>query len=84
VTPEQLPAVRDEYVAKQEALSGGGSQIKQARCRATAAREAYLTAARKLSKSREGAAKSWKPPWRRTAPLNWPCQVPRRAGTVGR
>jgi DNA repair protein RecN (Recombination protein N) len=57
VTPDGLPALRDEYVAKQEALSGGGSQIKLAETRATAARDAYLTAARKLSKSREGAAK---------------------------
>jgi DNA repair protein RecN (Recombination protein N) len=56
-TPEQLPAVRDEYVAKLEALTGGGSQIKQAETKAAAAREAYLAAARKLSKSREGAAK---------------------------
>jgi len=57
VTPEQLPALRDEYIAKQEALAGGGSQIKQAEAKAAAARDAYLTAARKLSKSREGAAK---------------------------
>ena len=57
VTPEQLPALRDEYVAKQEALTGGGSQISRAETKAAAAREAYLTAARKLSKSREGAAK---------------------------
>ena len=57
VTPDQLPAIRDEYVAKQEALTGGGGQIRQAESKAAAAREAYLTAARKLSKSREGAAK---------------------------
>jgi DNA repair protein RecN (Recombination protein N) len=57
VTPEQLPAVRDEYVAKQEALTSGGGQIKQAETKAAAAREGYLTAARKLSKAREGAAK---------------------------
>jgi DNA repair protein RecN (Recombination protein N) len=57
VTPEQLPAIRDEYVAKQEALTGGGSQISRAETRAAAARDAYLTAARKLSKSREGAAR---------------------------
>jgi DNA repair protein RecN (Recombination protein N) len=57
VTPEQLPALRDEYAAKQEALTGGGSQIKQALARAATARDAYLAAARKLSKAREGAAK---------------------------
>lgn len=57
VTPEQLPAIRDDYAAKEEALTGGGSQISRAEATAAAARTAYLTAARKLSKSREGAAR---------------------------
>ena len=57
VTPDQLPAVRDDYVAKQQALTEGGSQIKKAEARIAAAREAYLAAARKLSKSREGVAR---------------------------
>jgi DNA repair protein RecN (Recombination protein N) len=57
VMPDQLPAVRDDYVAKQQALTEGGSQIKKAETRVAASREAYLTAARKLSKSREGAAR---------------------------
>ena len=57
VTPDQLPALRDEYAAKQDALSAGGGQMKQAEAKVAATREAYLTAARKLSKSREGAAK---------------------------
>lgn len=57
VTPDELPRVRDEYVTKQEALAGGGNQIKAAEAKVTAAREAYLTAAKKLSKAREGAAK---------------------------
>jgi DNA repair protein RecN (Recombination protein N) len=57
VTTEQLPALRDEYLAKQDALSAGGGQMKQAQTRVAATREAYLTAARKLSKSREGAAR---------------------------
>jgi len=57
VTTEQLPALRDEYLAKQEALSAGGGQMKQAQTRVATTREAYLTAARKLSKSREGAAR---------------------------
>jgi DNA repair protein RecN (Recombination protein N) len=56
-TPDQLPALRDEYAAKQDALSAGGGQMKQAEAKVAATREAYLTAARKLSKSREGAAK---------------------------
>ncbi len=57
VTPDQLPAVRDDYVARQQALTEGGSQIKKAQARVAATREAYLTAARKLSKAREGAAR---------------------------
>jgi DNA repair protein RecN (Recombination protein N) len=57
VTPDQLPALRDEYAAKQDALSAGGGQMKQAEAKVAATREAYLTAARKLSKSREGAAR---------------------------
>jgi DNA repair protein RecN (Recombination protein N) len=57
VTPEQLPAIRDDYVARQEALVSGGDQIKKAQGRAAAAHDAYLAAARKLSKARAGAAK---------------------------
>ena len=57
VTPDQLPAVRDDYAARQQALTEGGSQIKKAQARVAAAREAYLAAARKLSKSREGVAR---------------------------
>ena len=57
VPPDQLPAVRDDYVARQQALTEGGSQIKKAETRVTAAHEAYLTAARKLSKARAGAAR---------------------------
>jgi DNA repair protein RecN (Recombination protein N) len=57
VTPDRLPALRDEFAAKQAALTQGGSQIKQAETKVAAARDAYLAAARKLSKSREGAAK---------------------------
>jgi DNA repair protein RecN (Recombination protein N) len=57
VTPDALPGLRDEYVAKQDALTTGGSQIRQAERRVAATRDAYLTAARKLSKAREGAAR---------------------------
>ena len=57
VLPDQLPGLRDEYAAKQEALTSGGNQIKKAEAKVSTARDAYLTAARKLSKSREGAAK---------------------------
>ena len=57
VTPDQLPATRDAYAAKQQALISGGDQIARAQARMAAAHQAYLTAARKLSKSREGAAR---------------------------
>jgi DNA repair protein RecN (Recombination protein N) len=57
VMPDRLPIIRDEYVAKLEALRAGGSQIKQAQARVATARDAYLAAARKLSKAREGAAR---------------------------
>lgn len=57
VLPDALPKLRDEFAAKQEALVSGGNQIEKAAAKAAAAREAYLTAACKLSKSREGAAK---------------------------
>jgi DNA repair protein RecN (Recombination protein N) len=56
VTPDRLPAIRDDYVAKQQALSEGGSQIKQAEIRVAATREAYLAAAGKWTKARTGCA----------------------------
>jgi DNA repair protein RecN (Recombination protein N) len=57
VTTDALPGLRDEFAAKQEALVTGGSQIMKAQAKVAAARDAYLVAARKLSKAREGAAK---------------------------
>src|ERR1700761_5088055 len=57
VTPDQLPATRDAYVARQDALVSGGDQIRKAGGRVAATREAYLASARKLSKARAGAAK---------------------------
>jgi DNA repair protein RecN (Recombination protein N) len=57
VTPDQLSATRDDYVARQQALTSGGDQIKKAEARVTATRDAYLAAARKLSKARAGAAR---------------------------
>jgi DNA repair protein RecN (Recombination protein N) len=57
VATEGLPGLRDEFAAKQDALVSGGSQIMKAQVTVVAARDAYLAAARKLSKAREGAAK---------------------------
>ena len=57
VTPDQLPAIRDDYIAKQDALVSGGDQIKKAEARVAVARDSYLAAARKLSRARAGVAK---------------------------
>ena len=57
VTPEGLPALSDEFTAKQDALADGGGQINRAQAAVAAAREAYLVTARKLSKAREQAAR---------------------------
>ncbi len=57
VPPDRLPALCDEFAAKLSAITQGGGQVKQAEKAVAAARDAYLEAARKLSKAREGAAK---------------------------
>ncbi|HVV27600.1 MAG TPA: DNA repair protein RecN [Rhizomicrobium sp.] len=57
VTPEELPKTRDDFLARRDALAAGGSQIRQAEAQLAAARDAYLTAARQLSKAREAAAR---------------------------
>jgi DNA repair protein RecN (Recombination protein N) len=57
VPPDSLPKVRDDFLAKQDALTAGGSQIKKAQAKVTDARDFYLAAARKLSKAREAAAR---------------------------
>jgi len=56
VTPDQLPAFRDDFVAKSQALTSGGNPIKQVELRLAAARQTYLTAADQLSKARKIAA----------------------------
>jgi len=57
VTADRLSATRDDYVARQEALVSGSEQIKKAEGYVSAARESYLSAARRLSKARVGAAR---------------------------
>jgi DNA repair protein RecN (Recombination protein N) len=57
VTTDALPALRDDYIARQQALTSGDSQIRQAQAKAAAARDAYLAAARKLTKARDAAAR---------------------------
>jgi len=57
VMPDALPKVRDELLAKQDALTAGGGNIKKAEAKVTDARDFYLAAARKLSRAREAAAR---------------------------
>jgi DNA repair protein RecN (Recombination protein N) len=56
-TPEGLPAVLADFRAQQEALDSGGTSVKAAEAEVARTRDAYLAAARKLSKSRAAAAK---------------------------
>ena len=56
-TPEGLPAVLAEFQAQQEALEGSGNSLKEAKPLVARMRDAYLAAARKLSKGRAIAAK---------------------------
>jgi DNA repair protein RecN (Recombination protein N) len=57
VPPDALPGVRDDFLARQDALTAGGGNIKKAEAKVTDARDFYLAAARKLSKAREAAAR---------------------------
>ena len=57
VPPDELPALAQDYAARQDALLGGGDHIRKAEATMIAAREDYLAAARKLSKGRAGAAR---------------------------
>jgi DNA repair protein RecN (Recombination protein N) len=57
VAPDDLPAVCADFAARQDALAGGGDQIRKAGATVRAARDAYLAAAQMLSKGRAGAAR---------------------------
>ena len=56
-TSEGLPAVLADFRVQQEALDGSGASLKDAQAVVTRAHEAYLVAARKLSKSRTASAR---------------------------
>ena len=56
-TPDGLPAVLADFLAQREALDGSGTSLKDAQAAVSKAHQAYLDAARKLSKSRAAAAK---------------------------
>ena len=58
VQADALPRVLAEFKAKHEAIGGGDAGLKKAAEAVGVARDAYLAAARKLSKAREAAAKS--------------------------
>jgi DNA repair protein RecN (Recombination protein N) len=57
VTPDALPALAQDYRAREEALVSGGGQIKKAQAAVAEARAAYDAAAAALSKSRAAAAR---------------------------
>jgi DNA repair protein RecN (Recombination protein N) len=57
VAPDALPALAQTYRAKEEALIGGGGQIKKAEAAVAEARAAYDAAAAALSKARAAAAR---------------------------
>ena len=56
-TPDGLPAVLADFQAQQDALDGSGTSMKAADAAVARTREAYLAAARKLSKARAASAK---------------------------
>ncbi|MES2294782.1 MAG: DNA repair protein RecN [Pseudomonadota bacterium] len=56
-TPDGLPAVLADFRAQQDALDGSGTSMKAAEAAVAPTREAYLAAARKLSKARGASAK---------------------------
>ncbi len=57
VQPDQLPHVLAEFLAKRDAIEGGGSRMKDAEATLATARAAYLESARALSKARADAAR---------------------------
>lgn len=57
VTPDELPALCEDYAARRDMLTGGGDVIAKALARADAARVAYQQAARALSDGRAQAAR---------------------------
>jgi DNA repair protein RecN (Recombination protein N) len=57
VTPDALPALAEDYRAREEALVSGGGQIKKAEAAVAEARAVYDAAAAALSKARAAAAK---------------------------
>ena len=56
-TPDGLPAVLADFQAQQDALDGSGTSMKAADAAVARTREAYLAAARNLSKARAASAK---------------------------
>jgi DNA repair protein RecN (Recombination protein N) len=57
VPPDELPRVLGEFLARRDAIDGGGGKLKEIDARVAQAREAYLEVARKLSAARQIAAR---------------------------
>jgi DNA repair protein RecN (Recombination protein N) len=57
VPPEELPRVLGEFLARQDAISGGGGKLKEAEAAVAKARAAYLAVAGRLSAARKAAAR---------------------------
>jgi DNA repair protein RecN (Recombination protein N) len=56
VPPDELPRMTAEFLAKRDAIEGGGGKLKEAEADVARAREAYLASARKLSAARKASA----------------------------
>ena len=56
-TPDGLPAVLADFLVQREALDGNGASLKGAEAAVAAARNGFVTAARKLSAARVAAAR---------------------------
>jgi DNA repair protein RecN (Recombination protein N) len=56
-TPDGLPGVLADFLAQRDALDGSGTSLKDAKVAVSRAHQAYLEAARKLSRDRAAAAK---------------------------
>jgi DNA repair protein RecN (Recombination protein N) len=57
VQPDDLPRLLAEFLAKRDAIEGGGGKLKEAQAAVARAREAYLSIAGKLSTARKVAAR---------------------------
>ncbi len=57
VTPDELPRVLTEFLAKRDAIEGGGGRMKEIEAQVAKAHELYRAAAHKLSAARKASAR---------------------------